>query len=141
MAGPGEAVDFTLATLDGDSLTLASMRGQVVLVNFWATWCVPCREEIPDLNRLAADLGPKGLRIVGVSLDLGGADVVRTFLQEHPMHYPVVMGDAGLPDRIGALLVMPTTLVVNREGKLVRRLPGRLQTAELRPLLEGLLAG
>jgi thiol-disulfide isomerase/thioredoxin len=111
----------------------------VVLVNFWATWCVPCREEIPDLNRLAEELGPRGLRVLGVSLDLGGAEVIRPFLADHPIRYPVLLGEQGLPDRISALMVLPTTLVVGRDGRLVRRLPGRIQTEAVRPLLEDLL--
>lgn len=135
---PGERIDFALRALSGDTLRLADLRGRVVLVNFWATWCGPCREEIPDFLSLRRDLAPRGLEIVGVSMDLDAAPVA-PFVREMGIDYPIVMADDDLPDRIAGLMVLPTTLVLDRDGRLVRRLPGRFQTAELRPLLDELL--
>lgn len=134
----GEVIDFVLPTPGNDTLRLANLRGKVVLVNFWATWCGPCREEIPDFLALRRDLGPRGLEIVGVSMDLDAAPVA-PFVEELGIPYPIALADDDLPDRIAGLMVLPTTLVLDRDGRLVRRLPGRFQTAELRPLLDELL--
>lgn len=134
----GEIIDLALPSLGGDTLRLADLRGKVVLVNFWATWCGPCREEIPDFLALRRDLGPRGLEIVGISMDLDPAPV-GPFVEDLKIPYPIVLGAEDLPDRVAGLMVLPTTLVLDREGRLVRRLPGRFQTTELRPLLEGLL--
>ncbi len=134
----GQIVDVALPSLGGDTLRLSDLRGKVVLVNFWATWCGPCREEIPDFLALRRDLGARGLEIVGVSMDLDPAPVA-PFVREMQIPYPILMAGDDLPDRLAGLLVLPTTLVLDRDGRLVRRLPGRFQTAELRPLLDDLL--
>ena len=136
----GTRIDLALPTPDGrDTVDLADLRGKVVLVNFWATWCGPCREEIPDFLALRRDLGARGLEIVGVSMDLDAAPVA-PFVREMGISYPIVLAGSDLPDRLAGLMVLPTTLVLDRDGRLVRRLPGRFQTAELRPLLDELLA-
>ena len=137
---PGERMAFTLPTISGDSLALDGLRGKVVLVNFWATWCAPCRQETPELVALREALGPRGFEVVGVSLDLDGATAVRPFAEQFRVTYPMALGDQALADRFGGMYGLPTTFVLDREGRLVRRLVGRVETATLRPLLEGLLA-
>ena len=87
---PAPVPDLTMATIDGGSVSMADQRGKVVLVNFWATWCGPCREEIPYLVQLAARY-PDHLTVIGVSEDAGGRDLVEVFTAQYGVNYPIVM--------------------------------------------------
>jgi thiol-disulfide isomerase/thioredoxin len=110
------APDFTLPQLDGNDLRLSSYRGKVVLLDFWATWCDPCREEIPHLVELQQRYGDRGLQIIGVSMD-DSADPVRPFYQEFHMNYPDVMGTAQTGALYGGVLGLPITFLIGRDGK------------------------
>jgi thiol-disulfide isomerase/thioredoxin len=110
------APDFTLPQLDGNDLRLSSYRGKVVLLDFWATWCDPCREEIPHLVELQQRYGDRGLQIIGVSMD-DSADPVRPFYQEFHMNYPVVMGTAQTGALYGGVLGLPIAFLIGRDGK------------------------
>jgi len=132
--------DVTLETLDGASIALNEQDGNVLLINFWATWCAPCREEIPDLVDLQNELGEKGLTVIGVSLDREGASVVKPFADKHGINYPIVLDpDAELESELGPLQALPTTLVVNTDGTITRRIIGLFPTDEMRPKLEAML--
>lgn len=109
------APDFTLPQLDGRELRLSSYRGKIVLLDFWATWCTPCREEIPSFVELKNKYGKDGLEIVGVSMD-DGPEPVRTFYQQFHMNYPVVMGNANLGEQYGGVLGLPIAFLLDREG-------------------------
>ncbi|WP_022836743.1 TlpA family protein disulfide reductase [Salisaeta longa] len=136
---PQPVPDTTVATLRGDSLALASHDG-VLLINFWATWCPPCRAEIPDLVELQRAMGPAGLTIVGVALDREGASKVRPFVREYEINYPIVIDSTGaLDDPLGPIMGLPTTLVVNREGKIVQRVLGVFPVERMRDDLQRLL--
>ena len=111
------APDFTLAQIDGKPLTLSSYRGKVVLLDFWATWCVPCREEIPHFIELQKKYADRGLQIIGVSMD-DSVDPVRPFYQEFHMNYPVVVGSAKLGESYGGVLGLPIAFVLDREGRI-----------------------
>ena len=111
------APDFTLPQLDGRELHLSSYRGKIVLLDFWATWCVPCREEIPHFVELENKYGKDGLEIVGVSMD-DGPEPVRTFYQQFHMNYPVVMGNANLGEQYGGVLGLPIAFLLDREGRI-----------------------
>jgi len=122
---PLDLPDFTLADGDGVTKSLADLRGQVILLNIWATWCVPCREEMPQLNALQAELGGKSFEVVAVNIDKGGPDKARKFLEE------TKATDLTLyTDPTGKLFVklravgMPTTLLIDRDGKEIGRLVG-----------------
>jgi len=126
-AAPGApsnaALDGTpFRTLDGAPLSTADWKGKVVVLNYWATWCIPCRKEIPEFNRIQKDLGPTGVQVVGISMDEDGADSVRPFLKQTPMQYTVGLGS-------GTIGELPVTLVIGPNGKVVQRLEG-LQTPE-----------
>lgn len=137
---PGETMDFTAPTLAGDSLALASLRGKVVLVNFWATWCAPCRQETPALVALRDQLKDQGFEVVGVSLDLDGKAAVEPFVQEYRVTYPMLLGDQTLADRFGGTIGLPTSFLLDREGRFVHRFTGPVPVSMLRPMLAEMLA-
>ena len=109
------APDFTLPQLNGQPLQLSSYRGKVVLLDFWATWCVPCREEIPHFVELQQKYGAQGLQIIGVSMD-DSADPVGPFYQQFHMNYPVVMGNAQTGELYGGVLGLPIAFLIDRNG-------------------------
>jgi cytochrome c biogenesis protein CcmG/thiol:disulfide interchange protein DsbE len=111
------APDFSLPQLDGQALQLSSYRGKVVLLDFWATWCDPCREETPHLVELQQKYGDRGLQIIGVSLD-DGPEPVRSFYQQFHMNYPVVMGTAKTGELYGGVLGLPIAFVIGRDGRI-----------------------
>jgi peroxiredoxin len=108
-----EAPDFTLPRIDGGQLQLSSYRGKVVLLDFWATWCVPCREETPHFVQLQQKYGDRGLQIIGVSMD-DSSDPVRTFYEQFHMNYPVVMGTAETGSAYGGVLGLPIAFLIDR---------------------------
>jgi len=111
------APDFSLPQLNGQSLQLSDYRGKVVLLDFWATWCTPCREEIPHLVELQRKYRDQGLQIIGVSMD-DSPEPVREFYQRFQMNYPVVMGDAEIGERYGGVLGLPIAFVIGRDGRI-----------------------
>lgn len=130
---------FSLRDLAGAPLTLERLRGKVVLLDFWATWCEPCREAIPHLVALQKELGPKGLAVVGISIDDEDAPVV-ALQRQLGMNYPVARGDAQLAERYGGILGVPTTFVIDRNGVIRARHDGPMDMVALRKELLGLLA-
>jgi len=129
----GSAAQFT--ALDGSRVDGA---GKVLVLDFWATWCVPCIQEMPELNRLYRDLSPKGLALIGVAMDEEGAEAVKPFLARHPVDYPVALGSPEI-GRKYAVENFPVTLVFDRSGKLVKRFDGYTKEAGLRTAIEAAL--
>lgn len=111
------APDFTLPQLDGHDLRLSSYRGKVVLLDFWASWCEPCRVETPHLIELQKKYGDEGLQIVGVSMD-DSPEPARAFYQQFHMNYPVVMGTAKTGELYGGVLGLPIAFTINRDGRI-----------------------
>jgi thiol-disulfide isomerase/thioredoxin len=112
-------------------------NGKVILVNFWATWCGPCRIEIPKFIEWQKELGPKGLQVVGVSMD-DTADAVRTAAKQLQFNYPLIMADAALAKSYGGVLGLPVTFLINRDGQIVHRYEGA-KLPELRADIVALL--
>jgi peroxiredoxin len=137
--GPGDAApDFALTTFDGKTLHLADFRGHLVLLNFWASWCGPCVEEMPRLAAWQRDYGAAGLQVIGVSMDDEAAPV-RNFLARHPVDYPIVLGDAQLGERYGGILGLPQSFLIDRRGRIVGRFKGKTALAQLEAVIRSQL--
>ena len=119
---------FTAADIDGTPVSLSSLRGKVVLVNFWATWCPPCREEIPDLIALQAKYKDQ-LQIIGVSQDSGSAEEVAQFARDHGMNYPIVMSAPAIERLFPGVYALPTTFIIDRDGRLAQKHVGLLNAS------------
>jgi len=135
----GKAPNFSLKSTDGSTFELAKLKGKVVVVNFWATWCGPCRSEIPGFLEVYRQYKSKGLEIVGVSLDRGGWSEVRPFVEKYKVSYPVVVGDGNLADAYGGIEAIPTTFVVDKKGNIVNKHLGYLNKAAFEKMIKDLL--
>ena len=122
---PSAVADVQMRDLEGRTISPAALRGKVVLVNFWATWCPPCRAEIPDLVALQSKYGDR-LQIIGVSQDEGSVEVVRRFAAEQHMNYPIVIMTPELDRVFTGIAALPTSFVLDREGRIVQRHVGML---------------
>ena len=122
---PKPAPAFTLKDLDGRDITPASLRGKVVIVNFWATWCGPCRAEIPDLVALQEQYKDT-LQIIGISEDEGGVDAVKRFAAEHKINYPVAMTTPEIEKLFPGISALPTSFIIDRESRIVQKHVGML---------------
>ncbi len=131
---PGQGIG-AFTTLEGGALDTSAFGGKVVVVNFWATWCVPCIEEIPGFNKLNQQLGGKGVVVLGVSMDEEGAERVRPFLKKHPMDYLVALGSEAVSKQYG-LDELPVTIVFDRSGKQVKRFEGFTAEEALRAAVQ-----
>jgi len=116
-AAPG----FRLESLEGGTISLADLRGKVVLVNFWATWCAPCRVEMPWLAEFQQRYRRDGLVVVGISVDDGAREKVRSFTQGMKVNYAIALKDAAITDAYGGLRYLPQTFFVGRDGRIVAR--------------------
>ncbi|MEX2642982.1 MAG: TlpA disulfide reductase family protein [Acetobacterales bacterium] len=126
-AAPGqpEAPEASFQDGDGETRRLSEFRGRLVLVNLWATWCAPCVREMPSLDALQAELAGEGLTVLPVSLDRGGAQVVRPFYEEHGLeNLPVLADRTGGLFRTFAVRGVPTSVLIGREGQVLGRLEG-----------------
>jgi thiol-disulfide isomerase/thioredoxin len=113
------APDLLGTDVHGSPVQLSSFRGHVILVNFWATWCAPCRSEIPLLNDLDARFGSKGLDVIGVSLDEDGWGAVGPFVIQEHMAYRVGLGSEAVTAAYGSVTALPMTFIIDREGRIV----------------------
>lgn len=139
-AGGGEiAPDFTLPDLEGNSYTFSATKGKVVILDFWATWCPPCRMEIPHFQALYEQYKGKGLEIVGVALDRQGVAVVKPFAEDYGITYPVVIGDQKTTASYGGVRGIPTTFVIDRKGRIVEKYVGYRDKEVFEEVIKGLL--
>lgn len=122
---------FRATMLDGSPFDLAAERGKkVVFLNVWATWCGPCRFEIPELEKMHAKYGPRGFEVVGVSVDESGAEAVKPFVKEQNIGYPMVIDPPGKIANLLQTTVLPTSVLIDRDGKIVWRRIGALMGPE-----------
>jgi peroxiredoxin len=118
----GAAPAFTLTDLDGKSVSLADFRGKVVVLDFWATWCPPCKREIPDFIDLQKEYGSQGVQIVGIALD--EPDKVQAFARQNGMNYTVLLGSDEVSKRYGGIEGIPTTFIIDKSGNIVNKFEG-----------------
>jgi thiol-disulfide isomerase/thioredoxin len=137
--GPFEpAPQVELSSLEGQRLKLSDFHGRVVLLNFWATWCGPCRAEIPELNKLERDFGASGLAVVGVSWDDSAAGV-REFQNQIRQDYTVLLGGEDIQDKFEAVRSLPTTYVIDRKGRIRQMIIGARDRTQFEAVLKPLL--
>ena len=134
------APGFAVRTLAGDSLSSESLRGKVVLVNFWATWCPPCRVEMPGFQAVYDQRKADGFVVLGISTDVTGPGTVSQFLAEREITYPVAMATGGITRRFGDSRVLPTSFLIDRQGRIRHEVRGIFASVALGQAVDRLLA-
>ena len=117
-----EAPQFTLSDIGGRPISLSNYRGKVVILDFWAPWCPPCRREIPDFVSLQNQYTSRGLQIIGVGLDQ--TNNIASFVQQYSINYPVVVGDDAISNLYGGVSGIPTTFIIDRQGIIINKFVG-----------------
>jgi thiol-disulfide isomerase/thioredoxin len=129
------APDFSLVTLDGEATSLVDFRGKAVVLNFWATWCGPCKIEMPWLIELQKQYGPQGLQVLGVALDDADTKDIAKFAQDMDVDYPILVGKEGERESIanayGGVEFLPETFYLDRDGKILDKTFGLMKRSEL----------
>lgn len=139
-AGDSMAPIYAARTLNGEPISLQRLRGKVVLVNVWATWCPPCRFEMPGFQRVYEDKREQGFVILGISTDRAGERVVREFLAERGITYPVTMATGPVVRDFGGVQALPTSFLIDREGRIRQEIKGVFAEPTLRMAVDRLLA-
>lgn len=145
---PTDAPAVTMKDLNDKDVTLQQYKGEVVLVNFWATWCEPCKVEIPWMIEFQKKYSPRGFTILGVSMDEEGKKAIQPFLdkerfdvdgQKEAMSYPILLGNDAIADKFGGILGLPTSMLFTRDGKKVRTIVGLVNHDDISKAIESLL--
>jgi peroxiredoxin len=131
---------FQLTTLDGTTVSSASLRGQVVLVNFWATWCPPCRVEMPGFQRIYEAKRAQGFTILGIATDAAGSRPVFDFLRERRITYPIAMATGSVVRDFGGGTLLPTSFLIDRQGRIRNEVRGIFAPIALKQAVDRLLA-
>lgn len=134
-----KAPPLTLKDLRGRAVRLADYQGKVVLLNFWATWCTPCRAEVPDLVQWQREQGGRGLQVIGVTYPPTNRADVRRFLRRHKVNYPVLLGSVGTKALFAEGETLPMTVVIDGEGNIRERIEGILLPEEFEEKIKPLL--
>jgi cytochrome c biogenesis protein CcmG, thiol:disulfide interchange protein DsbE len=137
---PGEpAPAFELSTLEGDPVSLDQLRGQVVLVNFWASWCPPCRIEMPGFERIYRERRGDGFIIVGIATDVHAESAIRDFVEEHGITYPIALASQQVVRDYGGVNRLPESFLLDREGRVRHRVIGYFAEPALRAAVDKML--
>jgi cytochrome c biogenesis protein CcmG/thiol:disulfide interchange protein DsbE len=138
-AAPRRAPDFALEQMNGETFRLSDHDGEIVVLNFWATWCPPCRKEIPGFIALQEEFGDRGVTFVGVSMDEEGFSTVRPYAEKMGINYPIVVDDGSVARLFGGARVLPSTVLIGPKRKIQHRKVGFFPEERLRTRLEALL--
>ncbi len=143
------APDVSMKDLNGNGVSLAQYRGKVVLVNFWATWCDPCRFEIPWLIDMQEKYGPRGFVVLGIAMDEEGKSVVEPYVKkerfevngnsDRAINYPILIGNDAVANKFGGLIGFPTSVLISKDGREVKRITGLISYDEIAKAIESLL--
>jgi peroxiredoxin len=125
------APDFSLASLDGKTLKLSDYHGKAVLLNFWATWCEPCKIEMPWFVDLQKKYGAQGFTVLGVAMDDASPSDIAEFAKKMGVNYPIVIGKEAVGDEYGGIPYLPSTFYIGRDGKVVERVFGLVSRSEI----------
>lgn len=133
--------DFVLQDLSGNNVRLSDFSGKAVFINFWATWCPPCKAELPDLVEVQSEFGGENFVIVGISLDQIGPDAVQAFVDKAGLNFPILMGNEEVVEAYGSFRGIPTSFLINASHEEVKRYTGMITKAQLVRDLQGVLQG
>jgi peroxiredoxin len=134
-----KAPDFALKNSKGETVRLSSFKDNVIILNFWATWCGPCRGEIPGFVDLYNKYNNEGLEIIGVSLDQNGWDAVDPFVKNYKVNYPVLLYNRQVIMNYGGIRAIPTTFIINRNGEIVEKIIGQRPDSYFKQKVQELL--
>ena len=147
-ASDAAAPSIVMKDVDGHDVTLEQFKGKVVLVNFWATWCAPCKIEIPWMIEFQKRYSPRGFTILGVSMDEDGKKAIDPFLQKErfdvngqkeAMNYPILLGNDSVADKFGSIMGLPTSMLFTRDGKKIKTIVGLVNHDDISKAIEDLL--
>jgi peroxiredoxin len=134
------APTFSVKTLDGDKVSLAGLRGEVVLVNFWATWCPPCRLEMPGFESVYNAYRDRGFTVVGLATDVNGLSLVEAFVRDNHITYPVAMASDDVRLKYGGVDALPQSFLLDKQGRVRKIVAGVFSEGALRRAIDELLA-
>ncbi len=133
--------DFRLPEVSsGKIIDTTNLRGQVVLINFWATWCGPCRKELPELDALYREYSGRGFTVIGISIDSVGRSRISAFVKGRGLSYPVVKGNSSLGRRYGGVSAIPASYLVGKDGEIIKKVRGYISGDRWRPYIDKALA-
>ncbi|HUJ08494.1 MAG TPA: TlpA disulfide reductase family protein [Verrucomicrobiae bacterium] len=134
-----KAPDFALPDLAGKTVRLSHFKGKVVVLDFWATWCGPCRKEIPNFIQLQRQYADKGFTMLGIALDEEGAAVVKPFVQQFGINYPVVLGNSQVATAYGGIQAVPTAFLIGPDGRILKTFIGARGKSEFEQAIQSAL--
>lgn len=119
-----KAANFILPDLDGNLIRFSDLKGKVIILDFWATWCPPCRDELPHFKSLYQQYQDQGLEIVGIALDQGGVRVVKPFIEDNKITYTILISNQEVTEAYGGIRGIPTTFIIDRQGRIIEKYVG-----------------
>jgi peroxiredoxin len=135
------APDFELKSLEGKTVHLTDFRGKAVLLNFWATWCQPCKIEMPWFVELQKKYGPQGLQVIGIAMDDASEQEIAKFAKDMGVNYPVLIGKEAVGEAYGGVPFLPLTFFIDRGGKVTEKIPGLRSRSDIEDNVKKALSG